>query len=99
MKDIDHIIHSDQSHQVIVIIHDRHTEQVVPGNNTCHLFLVGIGSDFDNISVHHISQTYSRFCYHKFAQRDNTNQAVFVIDDIEIIDHLQVGGMLAQVDQ
>jgi len=36
MNDVDHIIHGDQSHQVIVTIHDRHTEQIVRGGR--HLF-------------------------------------------------------------
>ncbi len=54
MQNIDHIINSDQANQVMTTIYHGNTEQVILGNDVCHLFLVGISSHRDDIAVHQI---------------------------------------------
>ncbi len=49
-------------------VYHWNTQQVVLGDNACHLFLVSVRLHFDDIFVHQVLQTSACFRYHKLAQ-------------------------------
>src|SRR5579859_675475 len=96
---IDYIIDGHESHEVILLIDDRHSQQVIPGNDPRHLFLVGIGLNFNHILVHKHHQLCTGFGHHQFAQRNHAHQPLLLIHDIQVVDHLEVIRVAPQVSQ
>jgi hypothetical protein len=99
MNDIDHVIDRDQAEQMVLAVHHRHAQQVILGDDARDLLLVHLGLHLDDVPVHQIAQVRPRLRNNQLAQRDNADQAPLAVHDVEIVDHLQVVGVLPQVGQ
>ena len=73
--------HADKS---ALIVDDRNRYQGVLLDQLGNLFAVGIRTHHGNVVLHDLLETRVGSCEHEFTERHHTDEAVLVINDVDI---------------
>ena len=87
---IDDIVNRNDSNQSIGIVDNRNGQNVIPFDELCNLFLIGIGSNRENLGCHEPFQWCLGSNNNQLTQRADTDQFTIFIDNVQIERHLNL---------
>jgi hypothetical protein len=87
---VDHVIDRDDADQLVLFVHYGECEQVIGGDHSRDLFLVGVCRHLDNVADHDLAQRGRRGIQKQLPQAHHAQQVVAQIDDVEVEGHLEL---------
>ncbi len=89
-NNIDDIVYRDDPHQFVHMVHHRHRQNVVPGDQTRHLFLIGIHPHEKDIGGHEIPKRGFRGVHHQLAKGTDPYQPPVFIHAVKVEGHFHL---------
>ena len=99
LDDVDDVVDRDDADELVLLVDDRHGEQVVRRDLPRDFFLVGVDADADELGRHDALERRLRRDEQQAAQRGDADQVAARIDDVEIEHHLDVARALQRRDR
>ena len=96
--DVDHVVVRDDADQVLLVVDDWNREKVVVGHFLGHRLLVVSGVDRHQVAFHQVADRHVGLAQMRdqLPGRNGAAEMVFIVDDVDVIDRLQVLGDAAQ---
>ena len=99
LQHVDHVVVRDDADEVLLVIDDGNGEEVVVGHLGGDRFLVVGGLDRHQVSLHQLGDRHVRLVEMRdqLPGRDGAAQMVFVVDDVDVVNRLEVFGDAAEL--
>ena len=99
LQHVDHVVVRDDADQVLLVIDDRNRQKVVIGNFGGHRFLIVGRFDRHQVPLHQIGDRHVRpvEVRDQLPGRQRAAQVVFLVDDVDVVNCLEVFGDAAQL--
>ncbi|VTR63896.1 hypothetical protein DESC_100092 [Desulfosarcina cetonica] len=93
-EDVDDVIHGDDAHDAVVVVHHRHRQNIVAGHQLGDFFLIHVGLHGDHIGGHEGLEWGLRFDHDQLSQGTHPHQLAIGVDHVQIERHLHIGEFL-----